>query len=212
MNFFMEVAKQRAARMLWAKLMKAFSPSRRVARFARAHPNIGLVACLSRRVQQRRATCIEAMAATQGGTQSLHTNALDEAMALPSDRPVSAQHPDRAARKSGTTRIVDPWGGSYYVERLTGELARRAWNHIPRSKKSEAWRRRSKPACQSSASRRLRPRHRRVSTPASSGRRRQPYGRSERRSNCSRSTTRRCAAPDRKATGCGAIATRKPSR
>ena len=77
-------------------------------------------------------TCIEAMAATQGGTQSLHTNALDEALALPSDFSARIARNTQLVlqRESGTTRIIDPWGGSYYVERLTGELARRAWSHI----------------------------------------------------------------------------------
>src|SRR6202008_4247209 len=77
-------------------------------------------------------TCIEAMAATQGGTQSLHTNALDEALALPSDASARIARNTQIVlqRESGTTRIIDPWGGSFYVERLTGELARRAWGHI----------------------------------------------------------------------------------
>ncbi len=93
-------------------------------------------------------TCIEAIAATQGHTQSLHTNAFDEALALPTD--VSA----RIARntqlllqqESGTTAFIDPWGGSFTVERLTHDLAERARAHIARSKPSAAWRRRSKPA------------------------------------------------------------------
>jgi methylmalonyl-CoA mutase len=77
-------------------------------------------------------TCIEAMAATQGGTQSLHTNALDEALALPSDFSARIARNTQLLlqRESGTTRIIDPWGGSFYVERLTAELAKRAWSHI----------------------------------------------------------------------------------
>src|SRR4030095_4742847 len=77
-------------------------------------------------------TCIEAMAATQGHTQSLHTNALDEALALPSDFSARIARNTQLflQQESGTTRIIDPWGGSYYVERLTYELARTAWGHI----------------------------------------------------------------------------------
>src|SRR6202008_590799 len=77
-------------------------------------------------------TQIEAMAAAQGHTQSLHTNALDEALALPTDSSARIARNTQIVlqRESGTTRIVDPWGGSFYVERLTGELARRAWGHI----------------------------------------------------------------------------------
>src|SRR5690606_6155305 len=77
-------------------------------------------------------TCIEAMAATQGHTQSLHTNALDEALALPSDFSARIARNTQLLlqQESGTTRVIDPWGGSYYVERLTYELARAAWAHI----------------------------------------------------------------------------------
>ncbi len=133
MNFFMEVAKLRAARLLWAKLVKGFGAQSDKSLALRTHTQTSGWSLTSQDVFNNVArTCIEAMAATQGHTQSLHTNALDEAMALPSD--FSA----RIARntqiflqaESGTTRVIDPWGGSYYVERLTFELARTAWAHM----------------------------------------------------------------------------------
>ncbi len=133
MNFFMEVAKQRAARMLWAKLMKVFEPKSARSLTLRAHTQTSGWSLASQDVFNNVArTCIEAMAATQGGTQSLHTNALDEALALPSDFSARIARNTQLVlmRESGTTRIVDPWGGSYYVERLTAELAKRAWSHI----------------------------------------------------------------------------------
>jgi methylmalonyl-CoA mutase len=133
MNFFMEVAKQRAARMLWAKLMKAFEPKSERSLALRAHTQTSGWSLASTDVMNNVVrTCIEAMAATQGGTQSLHTNALDEALALPSDASARIARNTQIVlqRESGTTRVVDPWGGSFYVERLTAELARRAYGHI----------------------------------------------------------------------------------
>ena len=133
MNFFMEVAKQRAARMLWAKLMKVFEPKSERSLALRAHTQTSGWSLASHDVFNNVVrTCVEAMAATQGGTQSLHTNALDEALALPSDFSARIARNTQIvlARESGTTRIIDPWGGSYYVERLTGDLARRAWSRI----------------------------------------------------------------------------------
>ncbi len=134
MNFFMEVAKLRAARLLWAKLMKErFAPRSARSLVLRAHcQTSGWSLTADDPFNNVVRTAIEAMAATQGHTQSLHTNALDEALALPTD--FSA----RIARntqlflqtESGTTRIIDPWGGSFYVERLTCELAARALQHI----------------------------------------------------------------------------------
>src|SRR5688500_12958302 len=133
MNFFMELAKLRAARLLWAKLVREFKPQSDKSLALRTHTQTSGWSLASQDVFNNVArTCIEAMAATQGHTQSLHTNALDEALALPSD--FSA----RIARntqiflqlESGTTRIIDAWGGSYYVERLTHDLAARAWQHI----------------------------------------------------------------------------------
>jgi methylmalonyl-CoA mutase len=133
MNFFMEVAKQRAARMLWAKLMKAFEPKSERSLALRAHTQTSGWSLASTDVMNNVVrTCVEAMAATQGGTQSLHTNALDEALALPSDASARIARNTQIVlqRESGTTRVVDPWGGSFYVERLTAELARRAYGHI----------------------------------------------------------------------------------
>jgi methylmalonyl-CoA mutase len=133
MNFFMEVAKQRAARMLWAKLMKVFEPKSERSLALRAHTQTSGWSLASQDVFNNVVrTCIEAMAATQGGTQSLHTNALDEALALPSDfsARIARNTQILLIRESGTTRIIDPWGGSYYVERLTSDLAKRAWQHI----------------------------------------------------------------------------------
>jgi methylmalonyl-CoA mutase len=133
MNFFMEVAKLRAARLLWAKLMKGFGPTSDKSLALRTHTQTSGWSLTSQDVFNNVArTCLEAMAATQGHTQSLHTNALDEALALPSDFSARIARNTQLflQQESGTTRIIDPWGGSYYVERLTGELARRAWSHI----------------------------------------------------------------------------------
>jgi methylmalonyl-CoA mutase len=133
MNFFMEIAKMRAARMLWAELMGEFKPKDPRSLILRTHCQTSGWSLAAQDVFNNVVrTCIEAMAATQGHTQSLHTNALDEALALPTD--FSA----RIARntqlmlqlESGTTRIIDPWGGSFYVERLTHDLAKRALGHI----------------------------------------------------------------------------------
>jgi len=150
MNFFMEVAKMRAARLLWAKLLTQLTRRTALAQSAHALPDLGLVADRAGCLQHVMRTTIEAMAATQGHTQSLHTNALDEALALPTDflRSNRAQHAIVLQQESGTNRIIDPWGGSYYVERLTHDLAVKAWGHIGRSRRSVAWRKRSRPACQ----------------------------------------------------------------
>ena len=132
-NFFMEVAKLRAGRLLWAKLIEQFKPKNPKSLALRTHCQTSGWSLTAQDVYNNVVrTCIEAMAATQGHTQSLHTNSLDEAIALPTD--FSA----RIARntqlylqlESGTTKVIDPWGGSYYVERLTHELALRAWKHI----------------------------------------------------------------------------------
>ena len=134
MNFFMEVAKQRAGRLLWAALMKKnFSPRSDKSLALRAHTQTsGWSLTAQDPYNNIVRTMIEAMAATQGHTQSLHTNSFDEALALPTD------HSARIARntqivlqkESGTTRIIDPWGGSAFVERLTHDLAARALAHI----------------------------------------------------------------------------------
>ena len=133
MNFFMEVAKLRAARLLWAHLVSTFSPRNPKSLCLRTHSQTSGWSLTAQDAYNNIVrTAIEAMAATQGHTQSLHTNALDEALALPTD--FSA----RIARntqlflqlETDTCRVIDPWGGSYYVERLTHELASRAWAHI----------------------------------------------------------------------------------
>jgi methylmalonyl-CoA mutase len=133
MNFFMEMAKQRAARLLWARLMKPFNPKSEKSLMLRAHTQTSGWSLTSRDVYNNIVrTCIEAMAATQGHTQSLHTNSFDEALALPSDfsARISRNTQLFLQQESGTTRIVDAWGGSYYVERLTHDLAVKAWGHL----------------------------------------------------------------------------------
>ncbi|TPI16128.1 methylmalonyl-CoA mutase [Mesorhizobium sp. B4-1-1] len=134
MNFFMEVAKLRAARLLWSSLMKKnFAPNDERSLSLRTHcQTSGWSLTAQDPYNNITRTMIEAMAATQGHTQSLHTNSFDEAMALPTD------HSARIARntqlilqkESGTTRMIDPWGGSAYVERLTHDLSARALAHI----------------------------------------------------------------------------------
>ena len=133
MNFFMEVAKLRAARMIWAKLMKPFDPKDARALSLRTHSQTSGWSLTAQDVFNNVVrTAIEAMAATQGHTQSLHTNALDEALALPSDFSARIARNTQLflQQESGTTRIADPWGGSFHVERLTADLARKAWGHI----------------------------------------------------------------------------------
>ena len=133
MNFFMEVAKLRAARLLWAKLMKEFNPKDARALSLRTHSQTSGWSLTAQDVFNNVVrTTVEAMAATQGHTQSLHTNALDEALALPTDFSARIARNTQLflQQESGTTRIIDPWGGSFYVERLTEQLARKAWGHI----------------------------------------------------------------------------------
>jgi methylmalonyl-CoA mutase len=133
MNYFMEVAKMRAARLIWAKLMKPFNPKNPKSMALRTHSQTSGWSLMEQDpFNNVTRTCIEAMAAALGHTQSLHTNALDEAIALPTD--FSA----RIARntqlylqdETGITNVVDPWAGSYYVESLTAKLVERAWAHI----------------------------------------------------------------------------------
>ncbi len=133
MNFFMEVAKLRAARLLWAKLMAPFGPKDNRSLSLRTHCQTSGWSLAAQDVFNNVArTAIEAMAATQGHTQSLHTNALDEALALPTDFSARIARNTQIVlqQESGTTRVIDPWGGSFYVERLTYELAKQAWAHI----------------------------------------------------------------------------------
>src|SRR5437016_2843219 len=133
MNFFMEVAKMRAARLLWAKLLKPFNPRDPRSLSLRTHCQTSGWSLTAQDVFNNvMRTTVEAMAATQGHTQSLHTNALDEALALPTDFSARIARNTQLflQQESGTTRIIDPWGGSFYVERLTAELAKKAWGHI----------------------------------------------------------------------------------
>ncbi|MFF7144226.1 methylmalonyl-CoA mutase [Streptomyces nodosus] len=133
MNFFMEVAKLRAARLLWAKLVKQFDPQNAKSLSLRTHSQTSGWSLTAQDVFNNvMRTCVEAMAATQGHTQSLHTNALDEALALPTDFSARIARNTQLLiqQESGTTRVIDPWGGSAYVEKLTYDLARRAWQHI----------------------------------------------------------------------------------
>jgi methylmalonyl-CoA mutase len=134
MNFFMEIAKMRAARLLWAKLIKEnFAPKDERSLSLRTHCQTSGWSLTAQDVFNNvTRTAIEAMAATQGHTQSLHTNALDEAIALPTDFSARIARNTQLfiQQESGTTRTVDIWGGSYFVERLTHELASKAWGHI----------------------------------------------------------------------------------
>ena len=133
MNFFMEVAKLRAARLIWSRLVKQFEPKSEKSLPLRTHSQTSGWSLTAQDVFNNVIrTQIEAMAATQGHTQSLHTNALDEALALPTDFSARIARNTQLflQQESGTTRIIDPWGGSYYVERLTAELARKAQAHI----------------------------------------------------------------------------------
>ena len=133
MNFFMEVAKMRAARALWSRLVREFDPKNPKSLSLRTHSQTSGWSLTAQDVFNNVGrTCIEAMAATQGHTQSLHTNALDEAIALPTDFSARIARNTQLLlqQESGTTGTIDPWAGSYYVERLTHDLAERAWAHI----------------------------------------------------------------------------------
>ncbi|PXX70652.1 heterodimeric methylmalonyl-CoA mutase large subunit precursor [Nocardia tenerifensis] len=133
MNFFMEVAKLRAGRLLWSELVAKFEPKSAKSLSLRTHSQTSGWSLTAQDAYNNVArTCIEAMAATQGHTQSLHTNALDEALALPTDFSARIARNTQLLiqQESKTTRPVDPWGGSYYVEWLTHQLANRARAHI----------------------------------------------------------------------------------
>ncbi|MCW2751664.1 MAG: methylmalonyl-CoA mutase, partial [Aeromicrobium sp.] len=139
MNFYMEIAKLRAARALWARLVADFEPKNAKSLSLRTHSQTSGWSLTAQDVFNNVGrTCIEAMAATQGHTQSLHTNALDEAIALPTDFSARIARNTQLLlqQESGTTDIIDPWGGSYYVERLTHDLANRAWAHIQEVEKA----------------------------------------------------------------------------
>jgi len=133
MNSFMEIAKMRAARLLWARLVREFGPKKSTSMSLRTHSQTSGWSLTAQDVYNNVIrTCLEAMAATQGHTQSLHTNALDEAIALPTDFSARIARNTQLflQQESGTCRVIDPWGGSAYIERLTHDLARRAWAHI----------------------------------------------------------------------------------
>ena len=133
MNYFMEIAKMRAARMLWAKIVKQFNPKNPKSLALRTHcQTSGWSLTEQDPFNNVGRTCVEAMGAVLGHTQSLHTNALDEAIALPTDFSARIARNTQIYIQDETyvTKQVDPWGGSYYVESLTNEIAHRAWEHI----------------------------------------------------------------------------------
>ncbi|MFH1845075.1 MAG: methylmalonyl-CoA mutase [bacterium] len=133
MNYFMEMAKMRAARLLWAKLIQQFDPQNPKSMALRTHTQTsGWSLAEQDPFNNVVRTCLEAMAAALGHTQSLHTNALDEAIALPTDFSARIARNTQLflQEETGICRVVDPWGGSYYLERLTHELMHRAWGHI----------------------------------------------------------------------------------
>ena len=133
MNHFMEIAKMRAARMLWAKMIKKFKPKNPKSLALRTHcQTSGWSLTEQDPFNNITRTCVEAMAAIMGGTQSLHTNALDEAIALPTNFSANIARETQIYLQNeiGICKVVDPWGGSYYVEKLTEEIAAKAWNHI----------------------------------------------------------------------------------
>lgn len=133
MNHFMEIAKMRAARMLWAKIVSTFNPKNPKSLALRTHTQTSGWSLTEQDPFNNVArTCIEAMGAALGHTQSLHTNALDEAIALPTDfsARIARNTQIYIQEETNVCRVVDPWAGSYYVETLTNELAHRAWKHI----------------------------------------------------------------------------------
>ena len=133
MNHFMEIAKMRAARMLWAKLVKQFNPKNPKSLSLRTHcQTSGWSLTEQDPFNNVARTCIEAMGAALGHTQSLHTNALDEAIALPTDfsARIARNTQIYIQEETNVCRSIDPWAGSYYVESLTNELAHKAWEHI----------------------------------------------------------------------------------
>ncbi len=133
MNHFMEIAKLRAARVLWAKIIKGFHPKNPKSMALRTHCQTSGWSLAAQDVFNNvPRTCVEALAAALGHTQSLHTNALDEAIALPTDfsARIARNTQIYLQEETGITKVVDPWAGSYYVESLTNDLMQRAWHHI----------------------------------------------------------------------------------
>jgi len=132
-NYFMEVAKMRAARLIWSKLVKDFNPKDPKSMALRTHSQTSGWSLTEQDPYNNVArTCVEAMAASMGHTQSMHTNALDEAIALPTDFSARIARNTQLYLQSETNicRVIDPWGGSYYVEALTDALVKKAWGHI----------------------------------------------------------------------------------
>ena len=133
MNFFMEIAKLRAARFLWARIMSEFNPKDAKSSMLRTHCQTSGVSLTEQDPYNNVIrTTIEAMAAVLGGTQSLHTNALDEAIALPTDFSARIARNTQLViqHETGITNVIDPMGGSYYIESLTHSLASEAWKLI----------------------------------------------------------------------------------
>jgi methylmalonyl-CoA mutase len=133
MNYFMEVAKMRAGRLLWSKIVSEFKPKSQKSLALRTHSQTSGWSLTAQDVFNNvNRTCIEAMAATHGHTQSLHTNSLDEALALPSEFSARIARNTQLfiQQETDTCEVIDPWGGSYFVESLTQELAEKAWKHI----------------------------------------------------------------------------------
>lgn len=133
MNHFMEIAKMRAGRIIWASLVNRFSPKNEKSLALRTHCQTSGWSLTEQDPYNNIArTCVEALAAALGGTQSLHTNALDEAIALPTDfsARIARNTQIYLQEETGITKIIDPWAGSYYVEKLTAEILEKAWAHI----------------------------------------------------------------------------------
>ena len=219
MNFFMEVAKLRAARLLWAKLVRQFEPANDKSLSLRTHCQTSGWSLTAQDVFNNVVrTCVEAMAATQGHTQSLHTNAFDEALALPTDFSARIARNTQLLlqQESGTCRVIDPWGGSYYVERLTHDLADAGMgaHRGGRGGRRDDRRHRGRhPQAAHRGSGRADAGAHRFRTPT--GDRRQPATGPTRstRSTCSRSTTAPCAPSSGPSwTSCAPSATRTPAR
>lgn len=158
MNHFMEIAKMRAARMLWAKIVKQFNPKNPKSLALRTHSQTsGWSLTEQDPFNNVGRTCIEAMAAALGHTQSLHTNALDEAIALPTDFSARIARNTQIYIQEETQicKNVDPWGGSYYVEALTNELAHKAWEHIQEIENWAVWPKPLKPVFRKCVSKKL---------------------------------------------------------
>ena len=166
MNFYMEIAKMRAAELLWAEIVDAFGPTNPKSGMLRTHcQTSGWSLTEQDPYNNIVRTTIEAMAAVFGGTQSLHTNALDEAIALPSDFAARIARNTQLIlqEETGIGQVVDPWGGSYMMETLTNDMAAKARELIAEIDDLVGWQRRSRVAFPSCASKKRLPKSRRVS-------------------------------------------------